>query len=198
MNIVLKQFRPALLLLAAMTVVTGGLYPALITAAAQALFPFRANGSLLVRNGKAAGSELIGQAFSDPGRFWSRPSATTPFPYDAASSNGSNLGPTNPALFDAVKARVEALRKADAGNVAPVPVDLVTASGSGLDPHISPQAAFYQADRVARVRHLPIEDVRRLIERHVERPDLGFLGEPRVNVLLLNLELDELARKSFN
>lgn len=198
MNIVWKQFRPALLLLVAMTVVTGGLYPALITAAAQALFPFRANGSLLVKDGKAAGSELIGQPFSDPARFWSRPSATTPFPYNAGSSSGSNLGPTNPALFNAVKARVEALRKADRGNDAPVPVDLVTASGSGLDPHISPEAGFYQAPRVARVRRVPLEDVRRLIERHIERPALGFLGEPRVNVLLLNLELDELARKSFN
>ncbi|WPB55426.1 potassium-transporting ATPase subunit KdpC [Xylophilus sp. GOD-11R] len=182
--------RPTLVLFTALTVLAGAVYPLAVTGAAQALFPEKARGSLVVRDGKTVGSALIGQAFADPGHFWGRPSATAPMAYNAQASSGSNQGPLNPALADAVKARVAALRAADPGNVAPVPVDLVTASASGLDPHISPAAAAYQAERVARARRLPPQTVRRLVERHTERPVMGWFGEARVNVLALNLSLE--------
>lgn len=184
--------RPALLLFLLLSVLTGLVYPLLVTAVAQALFPYQAGGSLVVRDGHVVGSALIGQAFSDPGHFWSRPSATTPQPYDGTASGGSNLGPLNPALTALVKARVAALRGADPGNSAPVPVDLVTASASGLDPHISVAAADYQAARVARVRGLELARVQALIAGHTEGRLAGVLGEPRVNVLQLNLALDAL------
>jgi K+-transporting ATPase ATPase C chain len=188
----LKQLRAALAILAILTVVTGAAYPALIAAIAQAAFPAQANGSLIVVDGRVVGSRLIGQPFSDPRYFWGRPSATGPFPYNAAASSGSNLGPANPALVDAAAARVQALRAADPGNALPVPADLVTASASGLDPHISPAAADYQAGRVARARGLDEAAVRRLIAAHIEDRWAGLLGEPRVNVLALNLALDAL------
>ena len=181
--------RPALVLLACLSALTGLLYPAAVTGAAQTLFPWQAQGSLLERGGQAVGSALIGQPFSDPRNFWSRPSATAPMPYNGAASGGSNLGPLNPALAEAVQARVQALREADPGNTAPVPVDLVTASASGLDPHISPAAARYQAARVARLRGLPEATVQTLIDKNTEEPLWGLLGEPRVNVLALNLAL---------
>lgn len=186
--------RPALSLFVLLTLVTGLVYPLAVTGAAQVLFPHQANGSLVTVNGQVVGSELIGQPFSQPGHFWSRPSATGPDAYNAAASGGSNLGPLNPALADAVKARIEALRAADPGNTAPVPVDLVTASASGLDPHISRAAADYQAARVARARGLPLAQVQALVVTHTEGQVLGFLGEPRVNVLRLNLALDGLPR----
>ncbi len=186
----LKQLRPAVVSFLVLTLITGIAYPLLVTGVAQAIFPHQANGSLIVKDGKAVGSELIGQAFSDPKYFWGRPSATGPMPNNAAASSGSNLGPTNPALMDAIKGRVQALREADPGNTAPVPVDLVTASGSGLDPHISPAAAEYQAQRVARLRGLTPDSVRALVARYTEDRQFGILGEPRVNVLKLNLALD--------
>ena len=189
-----QTLRPALALFILLSVVTGLAYPFAVTGVAQLLFPWQANGSLVQRDGKPVGSALIGQSFTDPGHFWGRPSATGPQPYNAAASTGSNLGPLNPALTDAVKARVAALQAADPGNAAPVPVDLVTASGSGLDPEISLAAAHYQAPRVARVRGLPPAQITALIERHAQRPWLGVLGEPRVNVLQLNLALDALPR----
>jgi K+-transporting ATPase ATPase C chain len=182
--------RPALTSLLLLTLITGVAYPLLVTGIAQAVFPFQANGSLIVRDGKTVGSALIGQSFDDPRYFWGRPSATSPFPYNAAASSGSNLSPTNPALISAVQGRVDALRAADPGNTAPVPVDLVTTSASGLDPHISPAAALYQASRVARARNLAPDAVRALVDRHIERRFLGLFGEPRVNVLALNLALD--------
>lgn len=175
-----------------LTLLTGLVYPLAVTGLAQLLFPNQANGSLIVRDGKVIGSRLIGQYFDRPEYFWSRPSATAPFPYNAAASAGSNLGPTNPALIEAVKARVAALRAADPGNDSPIPVDLVTASGSGLDPHISPAAALYQAKRVARARSLDEAVVRNLIADHTEERQLRLLGERRVNVLQLNLALDAL------
>jgi len=185
-------FRPAAVLFLVLTALTGVLYPLVVTAVAQLLFSDRATGSLLVRDGHVVGSRLIGQSFSDPRYFWGRPSATTPQPYNGAASTGSNSGPLNPAFLDAVHARVAALRAADPGNAAPVPIDLVTASGSGLDPEISPAAAGYQAARVARVRGLPAERVQALIAQHTGGRLLGILGEPRVNVLELNLALDAL------
>ena len=188
----MKTLRSALVLLALYLAVTGLLYTGAVTALAQTLFPRRANGSLVVVEGRAVGSDLIGQPFSDPRWFWGRPSATQAVPYDARASTGSNLGPLNPALAGAVRARIAALRAADPGNAAPVPVDLVTASGSGLDPHLSAAAALYQAGRVARARRLPPGTVRRLVEAQVEEPWLGLLGTPRVNVLRLNLALDRL------
>lgn len=186
--------RPALVLFVLLSLITGLLYPLAVTGVAQLAFPQAANGSLVVKNGQPVGSELIGQAFSDPRHFWSRPSATSPMPYNAANSAGSNQGPMNPALTDAVKARIAALRAADPGNTAPVPVDLVTASASGLDPHISRAAADYQVARVARVRGLPEAQVRALVAQYTEGPALGFIGEARVPVLRLNLALDDLAR----
>ncbi len=186
----LAQLRPAILVLVLLTVVTGVVYPLVVTGIAQAVFPFQAQGSLVVKDGKVVGSALIGQPFDDPKYFWSRPSATSPFADNAAASSGSNLSPTNPDLVKAVQGRVDALRAADPGNTAPVPVDLVTASGSGLDPHISPAAALYQVSRVARARKLDLEAVRQLVDRHIEGRSLGLLGEPRVNVLALNLALD--------
>lgn len=186
--------RPAFTLFALLTLVTGLAYPLAVTGAAQLLFPHQANGSLVTVNGQVVGSELIGQPFSQPGHFWSRPSATGPDDYNAAASGGSNLGPLNPALADAVQARIAALRAADPGNTAPVPVDLVTTSASGLDPHISRAAADYQAARVARVRGLQLAQVQALVAAHTQGQVLGFLGEPRVNVLRLNLALDGLPR----
>jgi potassium-transporting ATPase KdpC subunit len=188
----LRTFKDAFLMLLVLTIVTGVVYPLIVTGIAQGLFPVQANGSLIERDGKAVGSALIGQPFSDPKYFWSRPSATSPMPYNAGASSGSNQGPLNPALADAVKGRIEALRVADPDNKAPVPVDLVTASSSGLDPHISPAAADYQVGRVAKVRKLAPEKVRALVAEHTEDRQLGFLGEPRVNVLRLNLALDAL------
>ncbi len=186
-----NHLRPALVSLALLTLITGVAYPLVVTAIAKVAFPSQAGGSLITdKDGKVLGSRLIGQPFDDPKYFWGRPSATSPFPYNAASSSGSNQGPTNPALIKAVQDRVDALRAADPGNTAPVPVDLVTASASGLDPHISPAAAFYQVRRVAKARNLDEANVRDLVERHFEGRQLGFLGEPRVNVLALNLALD--------
>ena len=182
--------RPALSLFALLTAVTGIAYPLLVTGAAQIAFPAQAGGSLVVKDGKAVGSSLIGQNFADPKYFWGRPSATSPMPYNGTGSSGSNQGPLNPALVDAVKGRVDALKAADPGNTALVPVDLVTASASGLDPHISVAGANYQAARVARVRGMAPEAVRALVERHTEGRLLSLLGEPRVNVLALNLALD--------
>jgi K+-transporting ATPase ATPase C chain len=173
------------------TVLTGLVYPAVVTLAAEAVFPAQAEGSLIrSADGSLAGSSLIGQGFTEPGYFWSRPSATAPFPYNAAASSGSNLGPLNPALTEAVEERVAALRSADPANDSPVPVDLVTASASGLDPHISPAAAAYQADRVARARGIDRATVERLIQSHTHGRTFGILGEPRVHVLELNRALD--------
>ncbi len=182
--------RPAVVLLALCTLLTGIAYPLAVTGLAQAVFPMQANGSLMGQDGRIVGSALIGQPFDDPRYFWGRPSATAPFPYNAAASSGSNLGPSNPALIEAVQARITALRAADPGNDAPVPVDLVTASGSGLDPHISVAAALYQAPRVARVRGLDEAALQLLVLSQIEGRQFGLLGEPRVNVLKLNLALD--------
>jgi K+-transporting ATPase ATPase C chain len=186
------QIRPALTMLAIMTVLTGLLYPLVITGVAQLLFPHQANGSLILRNGQIIGSELIGQYFNDPKYFWGRPSATSPFPYNAAASGGSNLAPTNPVLIDRVKATIADLGPIETETNVPVPVDLVTASGSGLDPHISPAAARYQLKRVALARGLDDTAIQILIEQHTEDRQLRLLGEPRVNVLQLNLALDSL------
>lgn len=183
--------RPAVVLFLVLTALTGIAYPLVVTGIGQTVFPHRAEGSLIIKNGKPVGSSLIGQQFSDPKYLWGRPSATSPAPYNASGSGGSNLGPLNPALTDAVKARIEALRAADPGNTAPVPVDLVTASGSGLDPHLSVAGARYQATRIAKARQLPLQAVQQLIAKYTEGQLFGLLGEPRVNVLLLNLALDD-------
>lgn len=185
--------RPVLVLLLLFTLLTGLLYPAALTGVARVLFPRQASGSPLVRGGEVVGSSLVGQPFSDPRYFWSRPSATAPAPYNAAASSGSNLGPTNPALRERVQERLQALRAADPGNTAPVPVELLTASASGLDPHLSPAAVEYQLPRVARARGLESERLRQLVQAHVQPRTLGLLGEPRVNVLELNLALDDMS-----
>ncbi len=182
--------RPLLVVFTVLTALTGLAYPLLVTGIAKAVFPQQAAGSLVERNGQVVGSTLIGQNFSDPKFFWGRPSATSPQPYNARSSGGSNLGPLNPALVDAVKGRIEALRAADPGNTAAVPVDLVTASASGLDPDISLAAARYQAPRVARLRGRPLAEVQALIDAQAQGRLFGFMGEPRVNVLQLNLALN--------
>src|SRR5664279_5991238 len=184
------MLRPLLVLFALLTVVTGIVYPLAVAGIGRVLFPDQVSGSLLMRDGKAVGSSLIGQSFQDPKYFWGRLSATSPMPNNAVASGGSNFGPTNPALLDAVRSRIDALKAADPGNESPVPVDLVTASGSGLDPHVSPAAALYQAARVARERRLDPAAVRRLVQSHVEPPQWGIFGEARVNVLMLNLALD--------
>lgn len=191
----LKEVRPALISFAVLSVITGIVYPLAVTGIAQATMPEQANGSLIMQEGKAVGSTLIGQPFGAPNYFWSRPSATGPVAYNGGASSGSNLGPLNQALKDAVAARVQALREADPGNTAPIPVDLVTASASGLDPHISPAAAGYQVARVARLRNLDAATVRTLVMRHTEHRQWGVLGEPRINVLRLNLALDALASR---
>jgi K+-transporting ATPase ATPase C chain len=190
--------RPAVMVLLIFTVLTGVLYPLAVTGIAQLVFPRQANGSLIVQDGQAVGSELIGQLFDDPKYFWGRLSATGTFPYNAfdaenlTASSGSNYGPLNPALLDMVQARVDALHAADPENTLPIPVDLVTASGSGLDPHISVAAAYYQIHRVAQARGLTDAQVQALVDEHTQGRQLGFLGEPRVNVLMLNLALDEI------
>jgi K+-transporting ATPase ATPase C chain len=188
-----KQIRIAIASTLVMTVVYGLAYPGAFTALAQVLFPFQANGSLIYAGGKVVGSRLIGQPFDDPKYFWSRLSATSPFAYNAANSSGSNLGPTNAALFKAVQSRIDALRKIDPDNKDLIPVDLVTASASGLDPHISPAAAEYQVKRIARVRGIPVSRLQELIQKHTQGRFLGVIGEPTVNVIELNLELDGVA-----
>lgn len=185
----MKTLRNALVLFLALTLITGVIYPLFVTGLAALAMPARAGGSLVIKDGKAVGSALLGQPFSDPRYFWGRPSATGPQPYNGGASSGSNLSPTNKVLRDAIEGRVQALRAADPGNTAPVPVDLVTASGSGLDPHISPAAALYQVSRVARARGIPEEQVRALVAQHTAGRTFGILGEPRVNVLALNLAL---------
>jgi potassium-transporting ATPase KdpC subunit len=187
-----RTIRPALSLLLVMTLLTGLAYPLLITGIARLAFPQQAAGSLVVQHGKVVGSALIGQNFSDPKHFWGRPSATTPQPYNGIASTGSNLGPLNPALIEGVKAQIKALHDADPDNAQPIPVELVTASASGLDPEISPAAARYQAARVARARGIPLKEVEALIAGHVQGRFLGLFGEPRINVLELNLALDGL------
>jgi K+-transporting ATPase ATPase C chain len=187
-----NTLRPLLVIFLVLTLITGLAYPLLTTAVGQALYPAQAAGSLIIKDGKPVGSLLIGQNFSDPGHFWGRPSATGPQPNNALASSGSNLGPLNPALTDAVKGRVQALRDADPGNTAAVPVDLVTASASGLDPHISVAAAHYQVKRVVAARKLDAARVDALVEQFTEHPLLGLIGEPGVNVLRLNLALDAL------
>jgi K+-transporting ATPase ATPase C chain len=188
----LHQFRPAFVLFLLLAVVTGVVYPLAVTGVAAVLFPGPATGSLIVQDGKTVGSRLVGQPFTDAKYFWSRPSATGPMAYNAGASSGSNLGPLNASLETAVKDRVAALKNADPAQQADPPVDLVTASGSGLDPHISPAAALYQVGRVAQARNLPTQRVEDLVRAHIEPRTLGLLGEPRVNVLLLNLALEKL------
>ena len=184
-----RYLRQGFVILIAMTVLVGVIYPMFILGIGQAFFHHRADGSLITRNGQVVGSSLIGQSFSDPSYFWSRPSATSGVPYNAGASGPSNLGPTNPALLKAIADRIAALRAADPGNTAPVPIDLVTSSGSGLDPEISPAAAEYQVARVARARGLSVDTVRSLVAKYTKGRTLGFMGEPRVNVLELNLAL---------
>ena len=186
-----SYLKPAAMLLLLLTLITGAVYPALVTVLAQLWFSDQANGSLISNDrGQLIGSALIGQNFTDPGHFWGRPSATTPYPYNAAASSGSNLGPTNPALSAAVADRIAALKAVDPGNPAPLPADLVTASASGLDPHISIAAAQYQLQRVAKARHLSGDQLQSLVNAHIEKRQWGVFGEPRVNVLQLNLALD--------
>ena len=185
-----SMLRPLLVLFALLTVLTGLVYPLAVTGIGRAVFPNQVSGSLVVRDGKAVGSSLIGQSFQEPKYFWGRLSATSPMPNNATASGGSNLGPTNPALIEAVRGRIDALKAADPDNSLPIPVDLVTASGSGVDPHVSPAAALYQVGRVARARHLDADKVRQLVMDHVKTPQWGIFGEARVNVLLLNLDLD--------
>ena len=192
----MKQLRPALVSLALLTLLTGVVYPVAVTVVAQVLFPRQANGSLIMADGKPVGSALIGQPFDDPKYFWGRLSATSPVAYNGAASSGSNLGPLNDALVDAVKGRIDALKTADPDNAQPIPVDLVTASGSGLDPHISPAAARYQLARVAKARGVSEEKVRELVALHTAGRQWGVLGEPVVDVLELNLALDALGRSS--
>jgi K+-transporting ATPase ATPase C chain len=187
----MRELRPALVVFGLLSAVTGLIYPSLVTGIAKLAFPHQADGSTIVREGRVVGSELLGQPFSDPRYFWGRPSATGPQPYNGAASSGSNLGPMNPAHLEAVAARIAALRAADPGNDRPVPVDLVTASGSGLDPHISPASARYQVARVARLRGMSEDEILALVDRFTERRTFGILGEPRVHVLRLNLALDE-------
>jgi K+-transporting ATPase ATPase C chain len=189
-----SQIRPALMALLIFTLLTGLIYPLAVTGLAQLVFPRQANGSLIVQNGHTVGSALIGQQFDDPKYFWGRLSATAPYPYNAAASSGSNLGPTNPALIDEVKARIAALKAADPTNTQPIPVDLVTSSGSGLDPHISIAAALYQLPRVAKVRGLSEADIHAMLNQFTQGRQFGFLGEPRVNVLELNLALDGIRK----
>jgi len=189
----LKELKTAILMLALLTLVTGIAYPLVVTGIAQLAFHDKANGSLIRHDGKVIGSMLIGQPFSDPKYFWSRPSATSPYPYNAAASSGSNQGPTNPALLSAITSRIDRLQLADAIHAASAPVDLVTASASGLDPHISPGAAEYQVGRVAAVRGLPVEKIRALVTQHRADRQFGMLGEARVNVLTLNLALNQLS-----
>jgi K+-transporting ATPase ATPase C chain len=186
----LTELRRALVMLIVMTVITGVAYPLVVTGIGGAAFSGKAKGSLFERDGKVVGSSLIGQSFADPKHFWGRPSATGPYPYNASASSGSNQGPLNPALAEAVTGRIKPLHDADPNNTAPVPVDLVTASASGLDPHISPAAAEFQVDRVAKARNLDPQKVSALVAEYTEGRQLGFLGEPRVNVLGLNLALD--------
>ncbi len=195
---ILKNIRPALVLLALLTIITGLIYPLVVTGIAQAVFPSRANGSFIQSGGKVRGSELIGQPFSDPKYFWSRLSATTPYAYNAGASTGSNYGPLNPSLLETAQKRTNDLKDADLYNAQPIPVDLVTASGSGLDPHISVAAALYQLPRVARNRNMSEEQVRLLLNESTEGRQWGFLGESRVNVLKLNLALDEIQTSSEN
>jgi K+-transporting ATPase ATPase C chain len=188
----LKILRQSIVTLVVIGVLVGVVYPLAVTGIARGLFSHKAGGSMIVEGTETVGSELIGQPFSDSGYFWSRPSATAPIPYNAAASAGSNLGPTNPALLAVIEQRIQALRAADPGNIAEVPVDLVTASASGLDPHISPAAAEYQVERVAGARGLAVDVVRALVAEHTEGRQWAVLGEPRVNVLELNLALDDL------
>jgi K+-transporting ATPase ATPase C chain len=194
MKEVLKQFRIAFVMVILLTIVTGLIYPGVITLVAQIIFPHQANGSLLQNGSTTIGSKLIGQQFSGIQYFWSRPSATSPFAYNASSSSASNLGPTNSALLQAVQDRIAALKQADPTNNSLIPVDLVTSSASGLDPEISPYAAYYQVHRVALARHLPDSTVRKLVQQNLSKRQFGFLGEPRVNVLQLNLALDALTK----
>ncbi|MDA8091755.1 MAG: potassium-transporting ATPase subunit KdpC [Nitrospiraceae bacterium] len=194
MKMSIKMIRNAVMTLIVLTVLTGIIYPLAITGISQAVFPAKANGSIIMKDGKPVGSALIGQQFDGPEYFWGRPSATTPYPYNGSSSSGSNLGPNNPALMEAVKARVAALHAAGPGNRNPIPVDLVTSSGSGLDPAISPAAALYQAGRVARARGLDEAKVLGLIQANTNGRFLGIFGEPAVNVLKLNLSLDEMGK----
>ncbi|OHX15126.1 potassium-transporting ATPase subunit C [Chromobacterium amazonense] len=195
-RIIVKIIRPLLVIFGGLSLLTGLAYPLATTGIAQAVFPAQANGSLIEKDGKVVGSRLIGQNFSGEQYFWGRPSATSPMPYNAGSSGGSNLGPTNKAQLDAVKGNVDNIRKAHPTQTGPVPVDLVTASGSGLDPEISVASAYYQVDRVAAARKLPATAVRKLVDDHIIGETFGLLGEPRVDVLELNLALDQLARKA--
>ncbi|POZ61488.1 potassium-transporting ATPase subunit C [Chromobacterium alticapitis] len=195
-RIIVKVIRPLLVIFGGLSLLTGLAYPLATTGIAQAVFPAQANGSLITKDGKVVGSRLIGQNFSGDTYFWGRPSATSPMPYNAGNSSGSNLGPTNKAQLDAVKGNVDSLRKAHPTQTGLVPVDLATASASGLDPEISVAAAYYQVDRVAAARKLPANAVRQLVDGHIIGETFGLLGEPRINVLELNLALDQLSKKA--